>query len=143
MDANLELLQFIYQSSEMGKNALEKLLEELKEKENKIKSIVSDELKIYEKYYKDSKKLAKDIKLAGGNMMSKMASDMGIKKEVKKDNSDAAIAHMLIEGLTMGSIDMDTKINNYATKADKKVLKLAKDYAQFQQDEIEKLKEFL
>lgn len=143
MDENLELLEFIYQSSEMGKNALEDLLEDLKEKENKIKSIISDELKLYEKYYKASKKLAKDVNLDGGSMMSKMASKMGIKKEVKNDNSDAAIAHMLIEGLTMGSIDIDTKINNYKDKADKKILKLAKEYAKFQQDEIAKLKEYL
>lgn len=143
MDENLELLEFIYQSSEMGKNALEDLLKDLKEKENKIKSIISDELKLYEKYYKASKKLAKDVNLDGGSMMSKMASKMGIKKEVKNDNSDAAIAHMLIEGLTMGSIDIDTKINNYKDKADKKILKLAKEYAKFQQDEIAKLKEYL
>ncbi len=143
MDENLELLEFIYQSSEMGKNALEDLLKDLKEKENKIKSIISDELKLYEKYYKASKKLAKDVNLDGGSMMSKMASKMGIKKEVKNDNSDAAIAHMLIEGLTMGSIDVDTKINNYKDKADKKILKLAKEYAKFQQDEIAKLKEYL
>lgn len=143
MNENLELLEFIYQSSDMGKKALEDLLKELKEKENKIKSIVSDELKLYEKYYKESQKLAKDMKLEKGQMMSKMASSMSIKKEVKNDNSDAAIAHMLIEGLTMGSIDIDTKINNYETKAHKKVLKLAKDYAKFQRDEIEKLKAYL
>ena len=75
--------------------------------------------------------------------MAKMMSKMGIKKEVESDNSDAAIAHMLIEGLTMGSIDIETKINNYKTKADKKILKLAKDYATFQKQEIEKLKMYL
>ena len=31
-------------------------------------------------------------------------------KEVKKDNSDAAIADMLIKGVSMGSIEMEKKI---------------------------------
>lgn len=143
MNENLELLEYIYNSSEMGKTALEDLLKELKDKENKIKSIISDELKLYEKFYQTSKKLAKGTDFKENKLMTKMASKMGIQKEVKEDNSDAAIAHLLIEGLTMGSIDTDTKINNYKTKADKKILKLARDYAKFQQDEITKLKAYL
>ncbi len=143
MNENLELLEYIYQSSEMGKTSLENLLNALKDKENKIKSIVSDEVKLYEKYYKKSKELAKGNKFSDNKLMAKMMSKMGIKKEVESDNSDAAIAHMLIEGLTMGSIDIETKINNYKTKADKKILKLAKDYATFQKQEIEKLKMYL
>ncbi len=143
MNENLELLEYIYLSSEMGKNALVDLLKELKEKENKIKSIISDELKLYEKYYMASKKLAKGANFSENTRMTKMMSKLGIKKEVEADNSDAAIAHLLIEGLTMGSIDIETKINNYQTKADKKVLKLARDYAKFQQEEINKLKAFL
>ena len=68
---------------------------------------------------------------------------MGIKKEVSKDNSDSSIAHMLTEGITMGIVDMETKLKNYKNTVDKKIYNLGKDFLKFQQEEIEKLKEFM
>lgn len=145
MNENLELLQYIYQSSEMGVLALTNLLKELNDKENKLKKIISDELSIYEKYFKESKKLLKKnkAKIKSNSLMTKMMSKQGIKKEVSDDNSDASIAHMLIQGLTMGVVDIETKIKNFGDKADKEITKIAVDYLKFQQDEIEKLKKYL
>lgn len=145
MNENLELLQYIYQSSEMGVSALTNLLKELNDKENKLKKIISDELSIYEKYFKESKKVLKKNKgkIKSNSLMTKMMSKQGIKKEVSDDNSDASIAHMLIQGLTMGVVDIETKIKNFGDKADKEITKIAVDYLKFQQDEIEKLKKYL
>ncbi len=145
MNVNTELLEYIYQSSEMGVVSLTNLLKQLNDKENKLKPVISDELSIYEKYQKDSKKLLSKNKaeVKENSMMKKMMSKMGISKEVKQDNSDAAIAHMIIEGFTVGVVDMETKIKNYKKDADKKILKLASDYLEFQQEEIEKLKKYL
>lgn len=145
MNENLELLQYLYQSSEMGVLALTNLLKELNDKENKLKKIISDELSIYEKYFKESKKFLKKNKgkVKSNSLMTKMMSKQGIKKEVSDDNSDASIAHMLIQGLTMGVVDIETKIKNYGDAVDKEINKLANDYLKFQQDEIEKLKKYL
>lgn len=145
MNENVELLEFIYKNAEMGSFTLTKLINELKDKENKIKKVVEDEIKGYEKYIKESKKLIDKGKyeLKENGLMSKMGASMGIKKETKADNSDAAIAHMIIEGLTMGVVDISTKINNYKDVADKKVISLASDFLKFQEDEIERLKTFL
>ncbi len=145
MDVNTELLEYIYQSSEMGVVSLTNLLKDINGKENKLKPIISEELSSYEKYQKESKKLLfkNNTEVKENSMMTKMMSKMGISKEVKKDNSDAAIAHMVIEGFTMGVVDMETKIKNFKKDADKKVLKLAENYLEFQQKEIEKLKKYL
>ncbi len=145
MNVNQELLEYIYQSSEMGVVSLTNLLKDLNEKENKLKPVISDELSFYEKYQKKSKKLIaqEKIDIKENSMMTKMMSKMGISKEVKSDNSDASIAHLLIEGLTMGVVDMESKIKNYEKDADKKILKLASEYLKFQQSEIEKLKKYL
>ncbi len=145
MNVNQELLEYIYQSSEMGVVSLTNLLKDLNDKENKLKPVISDELSFYEKYQKKSKKLLQEekIEIKENSMMTKMMSKMGISKEVKSDNSDASVAHMLIEGLTMGVVDMESKIKNYEKDADKKILKLASDYLKFQQEEIEKLKKYL
>lgn len=145
MNVNTELLEYIYQSSEMGVVSLTNLLKKLNDKENKLKPVISDEVSLYEKYQKESKKLLSknNAEVKENSMMTKMMSKMGISKEVKNDNSDASIAHMIIEGFTMGVVDMETKIKNFKKDADKKILKLAEDYLKFQQDEIEKLKKFL
>lgn len=145
MDENIELLEYIYKTAEMGTFTLTKLINELKDKENKIKRTVEDELKGYEKYVKESKNLIDKGKydLKENSFMAKMGASMGIKKETKNDNSDASIAHMLVEGITMGVVDISTKIDNYEEVADKKVISLAKDFLKFQEDEIERLKEFL
>lgn len=145
MDENLELLEYIYKNAEMGAFSLTTLIDLLNGKENKIKKTVEEEIKGYEKYLKESKKLIEKHKyeLKETGMMAKMGATMGIKKETKCDNSDAAIAHMIIEGLTMGVVDISSKINNYKESADKKIIKLAEDFLKFQEDEIEKLKSFL
>lgn len=75
--------------------------------------------------------------------MAKLSSKMGITMETMKDNSDPAIASMVIEGLTMGIVEMQTKIENYKKLVDKKILKLSIKFLKFQEEEIEKLKIFM
>ena len=63
--------------------------------------------------------------------------------EVKKDNSDASIAHLLIQGLTMGIVDIESKIKRFENYADKNIINLAKNYLKFHNDYLEKLKTYL
>lgn len=145
MDENIELLEYIYKNSEMGVFTIKTLLKDLDEKENKIKKLADDQMKEYNKFHDESKKLIKKhhYELKTNGLMAKMGSSMGIKKEVKKDNSDSAIAHMLTEGITMGVVDMETKLKNYKDTVDKKIYNLGKEFLKFQQGEIEKLKEYM
>ena len=50
---------------------------------------------------------------------------------------------MLIEGLTMGSLEIESKIKDYEKKVERDTLKLAKDFLKFQEQEIETLKKYL
>jgi len=68
---------------------------------------------------------------------------MGISKEVKDDNSDSAIADMVIQGISMGSIEMEKKIAAYKDQIDKEYLSIARDFLKFQQKTINDLKKFL
>lgn len=140
-----ELLMHIYDISYMGSYSTNKLLTKLKNKDNKIKKLLEDELQIYDLYKKKSEKLIKKAKLElpAQNIMSKMMSSMGIMMETMKDNSDSAIASMLVEGFTMGIVEMEAKIKNYREEVDKSTLKLAKELLKFQQKEIENLKTFM
>ena len=145
MNENTEILEYIYKDANMGAEAITTLIKTLQSKDNKIKPVLEEELKKYEEYIKKSEKQLKKLKveLKEFSTMAKMSSWMGIKMEMLKDNSDARIADMLIKGLTMRTIDMNKKIDNYEKIVDKDILKLAKEFRSFQEDSIEKLKVYL
>lgn len=145
MNQNLELLTHIYKNSEMGVFSTTTLINKIKTKENKIKPILENEIKLYEDFVKRSKKILKsyDSVPKDSNKMAKISSSIGITMETLKDNSDSALSQMLIEGLTMGVVSITTKISQYIKVADRKVIKLAKDFKNFQEEEIEKLKTYM
>ncbi len=145
MNENMELLNFVYENAEMCVHSLNNLSDTLRNKDNKIKGLIEDELKEYNSFLKESEKLLKKNKVEPKktNLMAKISSKMGIAMETMKDNSDPAIASMVIEGLTMRIVEMETKIENYKKLVDKKILKLSKKFLKFQEEEIEKLKTFM
>lgn len=145
MNANTEILEYIYKDVNMGAESITTLIKTLQSKDNKIKPVLEKVLKKYEEYIKKSEKQLTKLKveLKEFSTMAKMSSWMGIKMEMLKDNSDARIADMLIKGLTVGTIDMNKKIDNYEKIVDKDILKLAKEFRSFQEDSIEKLKVYL
>lgn len=145
MDENVELLEYVYKNAEMGVFTITELLKNLNDKENKIKMIAEKELKEFEQYYKDSEKLLSKhgVPKKKNGTMTKMGASMGIKKETKKDNSDSSIAHMLIQGITMGVVDISSKIDNYKNVAEKNNIKFAKEYLDTLNRQIEELKKYL
>ena len=102
-------------------------------------------LKDYEDWKTKTKKYLKKEKaeISENSMFEKMMAKMGISKEVKDDNSDSAIADLLIKGVSMGTIDMEKKIKDYAEEASDKDLELAKEFLKFQEKTIDIFKEYL
>ena len=145
MKTENELLLYIYQDSKMATTNLTTLLKTINDKDNKIKKTIEEILTEYEKYLKESEKLLKkqDIEPKEKSIIANISSKMGIKSEIAKDNSDSRIADMIIKGLSMGSIDMQKKIDNFKDVTDKKIIDLAKKLKSFQEKQIEELKKYL
>lgn len=145
MNENEEVLEYIYQTSNMGMQSAKDLINSLKGKDNKIKKILPEIEKNYEKYALETEKLLnkQELKAKPIGMMAKAMSKMNISKEMMNDNSDANIANMLIQGLTMGNLELSKHIDNYKEVADKKVIDLAKKLKKFGEEYIEKLKVYL
>ena len=145
MNENEEILEYIYQTSNMGMESTKDLINSLKGKDNKIKKLIEEIEKSYEKYAKETQKLLnkKDLKAKPVGMMAKAMSKMSITKEMISDNSDANIADMLIQGLTMGNLELSKHIDNYEKTADKKIINLAKNLKKLGEEYIEKLKFYL
>lgn len=138
----MKLLEEIYKNASMGADSVSNLLKDLEEKDNKIKKELECIKKGYEEFMKQSCKLMKKNKIEprDENLMIKAMSKMNIKKEVNKDNSDAAIADMVIQGISLGNIEMEKGIKN---SEDKDAIKLAKEFIKFSEEKIEELKKYL
>jgi len=145
MKENSELILHIYQDAEMACYTISKLLSDLKEKDNKIKKTIENVLKEYEEWKQKTKKYLKheNAEISENSMMAKMMAGMGIDKEVKCDNSDSAIADMIIKGVSTGSVDMEKKLKQYKDEANDKELELASDFLKFQEKTIDILKAYL
>ena len=140
MNENVELLNYIHEDSLMGILSLTTMIRKLNDKDNKIKKLIESELKDYEHYKKESEKMLKKYKgeILEVSIMAKTMAKMKLNFD-----SDAKIADILTRGFTMGTIDMNKKIDEYKKSADKSVLKLAKEFLEFQNKNIELLKEYL
>jgi len=145
MNENSELVLHIYKDAEMASYTLTRLLKNLKDKDNKIKKTLEDILKEYEEWKSTTKMYLKknNAEISENGMMAKMMAGMGIDKEVNADNSDSAIADMIIKGVSTGSVDMEKKLKQYRDEADSKELELAEDFLKFQEKTIDILKEYL
>lgn len=145
MDETNELLEYIYQDCEMAVTNLTTLLKELQGKDNKIKRTVEDILKEYEKYLKDAKKLLKENKIKPKKigMIAKMGAKEEIRTTVKKDNSDSKVSDLVIQGLVMGIVDISKRIDDFEKEANKDIVNLAGKVLSFQENSVDKLKEYL
>ena len=145
MNEKIEIYKHIYQDSEMCISSIEELKKDLNDKDNKIKGTLDEIIKGFIKYEKESKKLLNKMDSAPEKegMFAKMMANMGIKKEVSSDNSDSHIAEVMIQGISMGSINMEKKIDNYKDKLDHGDIKYAKKFLDYEKDCIVKLKEYL
>lgn len=145
MNKQFELVEQIYKDASMGKYSTHQLLNAIEKKDNKISDLVQDILEEYSSFCEKAKEtlLSNDIELQDESVMVKMMSTMGIYKEVLSDNSDSAISEMLIQGLSMGILEMEKRIKNVVDGVDKKYVKFAKDFLKFQKERKKDLEKYL
>lgn len=145
MEEKNELLEHIYKDAYMASYSLQKLIDEIKNKDNKIKGDVEDILQKYQEFKEEVEELLKGNgeEVNDPNFFAKMGSTMGIIKEVKTDNSDSSIADMVIQGVSMGSIETEKKLKAYEKDIEKEYKDLAERFLKFQQKSIDKLKKYL
>ena len=145
MNSEYEILDYIYKNATMGYESAMTLLKSLKNKDNKIKSDVQDIINSYEEFTKESELLLAKINADGTkvNPVASLSVDMNVIMKTMKDNSDAAIAKMLIKGLTMGQNNMSKVFDNISENIDKKTLKLLNNFKDFQTNAIRKLEAYI
>jgi len=138
------LLNYIYNVANMGYRNTLNLYSMIEGKGNKIKSVVSEIKDHYYDFKKEASKLMKEEKNSYmKDLMTEACSSLGMRFELMKDNSDSRVAQILIQGFTMGILEIDKNISDYQDKSQKDVVKFAKKLKVYQQEKINDLKVFL
>lgn len=143
MNADAELLNFIYQNSQMGVESLGKILPNVKE--GRFKEQLAAQNNEYKRIHRLSRehlnKHGFDEK--GIGQMQKLMTYMMIDMKLLMDSSQSNIAQMLMKGSNMGIIDAQKNINQYEKEASKDTLDLMRHLLQFEEENVERLKEYL
>ncbi len=139
-----EFLGELYKNMKMGADSIVNVSSKVKE--GKLRDELMRELDCYEKF---AKKIGKLIYEAGetpkeDNIVSKLASKMGMAMNTLTDSTESHIAQMMIEGATMGITENTKLVNDYTKRgASDEALNLGKGTVNFMEETVEKLKEFL
>ena len=143
MSADAEMLNFIYQNSQMGVETLNQLIPMIDNEA--FKKRIEAQLKEYEQIHEEAKKLLNrhgyDEKGIGA--LEKIMAYLMIDMKTLMDKSSSHIAEMLIQGSNMGTIDAVKRINQYEKEAEKEVTALMKRLLKFEENNVERLKEAL
>ena len=143
MSADAEMLNFIYQNSQMGVETLNQLIPMIDNEA--FKKRIEAQLKEYEQIHDEAKKLLNrhgyDEKGIGA--LEKIMAYLMIDMKTLMDKSSSHIAEMLIQGSNMGIIDAVKRINQYEKEAEKEVTALMKRLLKFEENNVERLKEAL
>lgn len=142
MNQTEKLLQCIIENARLGEDACDQLLSKAEEKE------IRDELMLEKQHYaafvRDAEMQLQQLGITPRpkGMMARMGMWMGMQMDTMTDRSASHIADMLIQGSTMGIVEI-TKARNTFSDADGQAHGIAADMIAKQQETIDRLKAFL
>lgn len=142
MSGNAELLNFIYQNSQMGIETLHQIIGIVED--SKFKKRLESQYKEYNKINKESEKLlgSNGYDEKGISAFDKIKTYFMINIQTLTDKSTSHIAEMLIIGSNMGVIDAIKNLKKYKN-AEQEILELMDRLLKFEEDNIKELKEYL
>lgn len=142
MDANTELLNFIFQNSEMGTNTLTELIEI--SGDVPFEQLLIKQLEGYKAINKEAVALieSEEKEPKGISKFDQIKTYFMIKASTLKDHSASHFAEMMIQGSVMGTIDLCKKLNSY-TDAKPEIRALAQHLLEFEEGNVEELKKYL
>ena len=142
MTQDMALLNFIYQNAEMGKETIPKLTKIVEDVN--FRRVLEDQLTEYQEIFDQSQKQLQDRhqKPEGLTGMEKASTYMALKMNTLTDKTSSHMAEMLIQGSTMGSVDIQKQLNKYS-EADTDVRRLGERLLKTEQRNIEQLQQYL
>ncbi len=142
MNGNIELLNYIYQNSQMGIETINKILPIIKN------DLLKNQMELQYDKYKNINQRAKYVLNKYGSdekgigILQKITTYIMIDFQTIMDKSSSHISEMFINGSNMGIIQCIKKLNEYPN-ADKDVVSLMLELKDIEEISLEKLKQLL
>lgn len=142
MTGNAELLNFIYQNSQMGADTISQLLTITKDA--KFDEHLEKQMEGYREFHKCAKlKLNENgFDEKGIGAFEKLKAYLMINLQTLTDKSTSHIAEMMVIGSNMGIVDSIKNQRKYQG-AEKDILGLMEKLQHFEESNVKRLKEFL
>lgn len=142
MNGNTELLNFIFQNSQMGVDTINQLLG-IVEDEN-FKKHLQSQLNEYKEIHLTAQKALNENghDEKGISTFDKIKTYFMINMQTMTDKTPSHISEMLIIGSNMGIIDAIKNLKKY-NEAEPNIIKLMEKLLKFEEDNVQQLKQFL
>lgn len=142
MNKDTEMLNFIFRNVQMGTDTVNTILNDVKDE------AMRDDLMLQLKEYGTFARRAEDLlsqqgeKAKDNNVFKKAMTETMAKFNSMQDASPSHIAEMMINGATMGIIDMTKKLREY-NSANAAIHSLGSEVLKFEENTVEKMKNYL
>ena len=142
MEQGNALLQFVHKNAEMGRWTIPQVFEVVEEP--KLRTALRGQLNEYEAIANRAENLLQQRGIVPNETgeMREFMSGVMIRAKILTDRSASHIAEMMIQGSTMGTIQMTRRLHN-CEAADGEALLLAHKLLRTEENNIEQMKEFL
>lgn len=142
MNKNVELLNYIYQNSQMGLDTISHLLGIVEDEE--YKSVLKSQYNEYDEIFQETKDKLDNYNKEGKDISfyQKATADVMINLKTITDKSPSHISEMMIQGSTMGVIESIKKLKEYKD-AESGILGLGEKLLNFEENNIGQLKKYL
>ena len=143
MNANAEFLNYVYQNSQMGVDTLQQLLDITEDE--KLQTYLEKQMKGYRKFHSEARELLNEngYDEKGLGTFEKVRTYLMVNLQTMSDSSSSHIAKMLIQGSSMGITEAVKKLHQYENDVEKDIKRLMEQLLEFEEENVEKLKEFL
>ena len=139
-----EMLEQLYKNVKMGSDSIVKLLPKVSD--GKFKTDITDQLNGYESLASKIKAHLKNmgVEAKEENAMVKLWSNIGISVNAMMDSTDSHLAQMISEGSNMGITDSIKLLREYEnTNVSETALKLVREVIEFEENNLERAKNYL
>lgn len=136
------LLDEIYKSVTMGSDSVSTLIG--KTTDTAMKKDLTAQLEGYQRFANTAREKleAQNMKVKESGVFTKMSAEVALNMTTLVDNSTTKIAEMMINGSTMGVIEITRKLRETPNAADD-TKKVASDFVTFEENNIDKMKTYL
>lgn len=140
---NAQLLNFVYQNSQMGVDTITQLMDITKDEA--FKERLHAQLKEYRQIHDQAAQMLEEngFNEEGLSAFEKIRTYLMINFQTLSDDSTSHIAEMLMMGSNMGVIDAIKNIRKYRQKAEPDIVKLMEHLKQFEENNVERFKQYL